>query len=580
MPHRFAMPHRFPTTRRVVTTCTIALLAAGLTACGTTQSPTTTPTTPAAQATGRAALVLDDGWVKAAEAPGAMTAMFGMLRNPTDHAVTVTGGSSAVATAVELHEPAKTDAGTMQMQPKPGGFTIPAGGTQVLQPGGDHVMLMGLSFRPRERHQHHGDPHDERRRRRGHRAGAFVRGRGGVVRADPLALVGLLDHERPPGSDRRTVLLSGLAGAGLATGLAAVTVVGARAAPATGPAAAPATGAPAGAATVAPPDRARALARPAGFRGAHQAGILEPPPTHASLVALDLLPGADGHTVRRLLAVWTDDIERLTAGRGPLTDLEPETGPGHRSPHRDGGHRPGHRRPGGGHGSGLARTVARPAHRPAGGTVERWRPAPATLRDQPHDRRPRPAPAARRRRRPGPGAVGAARFPRAPRGPRRADAQPPRAGGRHGATRRRRGRRHPAVGRDRCPAWLRGGTSVVVRRIAMDLDRWDRVDRAARENAIGRRLDTGAPVTGTAAEDAPDLEAVDELGFHRIDDAAHLRRAHAAAPHERFLRRPYSYDDPPEGGATSRAGWSSSPTRPTPCASSCPCSAAWPRPTC
>lgn len=138
------MPHRSRTARRVVTTCTIALLAAGLTACGTTPSPTTTPTTPAAQATGRAALVLDDGWVKAAEAPAAMTAMFGMLRNPTDHAVTVTGGSSAAAMAVELHETVKTDAGTMQMQPKPGGFTIPAGGTQVLQPGGDHVMLMGL----------------------------------------------------------------------------------------------------------------------------------------------------------------------------------------------------------------------------------------------------------------------------------------------------------------------------------------------------------------------------------------------------------------------------------------------------
>ncbi len=33
----------------------------------------------------------------------------------------------------------------MQMQPKPGGFVIPAGGEQTLQPGGDHVMLMGLT---------------------------------------------------------------------------------------------------------------------------------------------------------------------------------------------------------------------------------------------------------------------------------------------------------------------------------------------------------------------------------------------------------------------------------------------------
>ena len=33
----------------------------------------------------------------------------------------------------------------MQMQPKPGGFTVPAGGELVLQPGGEHVMLMGLT---------------------------------------------------------------------------------------------------------------------------------------------------------------------------------------------------------------------------------------------------------------------------------------------------------------------------------------------------------------------------------------------------------------------------------------------------
>lgn len=46
---------------------------------------------------------------------------------------------------------------------------------------------------------------------------------------------------------------------------------------------------------------------------------------------------------------------------------------------------------------------------------------------------------------------------------------------------------------DGAPAWLRGGSSVVVRRIEMDLDGWDRVDRLSRENSIGRRLATGAP---------------------------------------------------------------------------------------
>ena len=88
----------------------------------------------------------------------------------------------------------------------------------------------------------------------------------------------------------------------------------------------------------------------------------------------------------------------------------------------------------------------------------------------------------------------------------------------------------------------------------MDLDGWDRVDRLSRENSIGRRLATGAPVTGGGLDTAPDLEAVDGLGFHVVDDAAHIRRAHASAPHERFLRRPYSYDDSPDAGSTSSSG--------------------------
>src|SRR5690606_16745813 len=93
------------------------------------------------------------------------------------------------------------------------------------------------------------------------------------------------------------------------------------------------------------------------------------------------------------------------------------------------------------------------------------------------------------------------------------------------------------------PHGLDGGTSLVIRRIAMNLDTWDEVDRMGRENAIGRRLDSGAPLTGVAETDLPDLAATDELGFPVIDAASHMRRAMPAAPHERILRAPYSYDD-------------------------------------
>ena len=104
------------------------------------------------------------------------------------------------------------------------------------------------------------------------------------------------------------------------------------------------------------------------------------------------------------------------------------------------------------------------------------------------------------------------------------------------------------------PAWLEGGTGMVVRRIRMDLDNWDKVDRVGRENAMGRRLADGAPLTGSREGDAPDFDATDDLGFPVIDAVSHVRRAHAAAPAERFLRRPFSYDDRPEDGGLSDVG--------------------------
>ncbi len=346
------------------------------------------------------------------------------------------------------------------------------------------------------------------------------------------------------GSARRTVLLSGLAGAGLVAGAAVTTVAGCSRS-VEGPHVA---GSRAGAAV----SGATAPART--FRGEHQAGILEPPPAHASFVALDLGPGADPDAVRRLLTVWTDDIERLMSGRGTLTDLEPELAA---------------------RTAGLTVTVAvGPAVvEAAGAEVPHWLGAlPAFAVDRLQDRwnggdlllqicATSPTTVAHAQRRLLAGVAELVRVRWVQRGFREPHEGP-------GVPMRNLlgqvdGTVQPDVAGvdagllwsgDAGPAWLRGGSSVVVRRIAMDLEAWDRADRLSRENAIGRRLDTGAPVTGGPVDAAPDLEAVDELGFHRIDDAAHLRRAHATAPHERFLRRPYSYDDPPEGDATSSSG--------------------------
>ncbi|MBM6400362.1 Dyp-type peroxidase [Phycicoccus sonneratiae] len=351
----------------------------------------------------------------------------------------------------------------------------------------------------------------------------------------------MTDAENAPdraaaGPRRRAVLLTGLvgAGAGVATGAGAALARGREAPPADDRL-----------------QRARASAR--AFRGEHQAGILEAPPPHASFVALDLREDADRDAVRRLLTVWTDDVERLMAGRGPLTDLEPElaavpasltvtVGVGPRVVALAGAEKP----------SWLAPLPAFPE---IDRLEDAWSGGDLLLQvcaDSPttvsHAQRRLTAAVAdlatvrwvqRGFREPfeGPG------LPmRNLLGQVDGTVQPDVTGLDAGLL---------WVGDDG-PAWLRGGSSVVVRRIGMRLDAWDRADRLSRENAIGRRLDTGAPVTGGRVDTAADLEAKDELGFHVVDDAAHLRRAHATAPHERFLRRPYSYDD--GTGAETRAG--------------------------
>lgn len=109
---------------------------------------------------------------------------------------------------------------------------------------------------------------------------------------------------------------------------------------------------------------------------------------------------------------------------------------------------------------------------------------------------------------------------------------------------------------DQGPGWLRGGTAMVVRRIAMLLDEWDILDRPSREVVSGRRLDNGAPLTGTDEFDEPDLDARDEYGLPVIDPNSHMARAKSADPAERIFRRPYNYDMPPgpDSRGTSNAG--------------------------
>lgn len=104
------------------------------------------------------------------------------------------------------------------------------------------------------------------------------------------------------------------------------------------------------------------------------------------------------------------------------------------------------------------------------------------------------------------------------------------------------------------PAWLTNGTSMVVRKIAMNLDTWDELDRPGREESVGRNLSTGAPLTGRNEKDEPDFEKTTPLGFPVIAEFSHMRRARSDNPGEKIFRRGYNYNSTPTGGPVSDAG--------------------------
>lgn len=93
------------------------------------------------------------------------------------------------------------------------------------------------------------------------------------------------------------------------------------------------------------------------------------------------------------------------------------------------------------------------------------------------------------------------------------------------------------------PAWMVGGTYLVFRRIAMKLDTWDQLGTLSKEEAIGRRLSSGAPVTGEKESDLPDYEARDASGLKSIADFAHIRRASDSGKGMPIFRRPFSYEE-------------------------------------
>ncbi|RCV48217.1 Dyp-type peroxidase [Marinitenerispora sediminis] len=356
------------------------------------------------------------------------------------------------------------------------------------------------------------------------------------------------DHGTRPRPPRRGALTRRLLLGGAAAGAGAATLVGADALLRSSRPDAPAPA----------DDPGLNGERTVAFHGPRQAGIETPPQAHAKFLAVDLADDTGAEKVRRLLRLLTDDAAKLTQGQAALADSEPELA-----------FVPARLTVTFGFGPGLVERVAPDA-------VPSWlRPLPEFATDRLREEwsggdlllqicsdDPLTVSHAARMLSKDVRAFGGLRW--AQDGFRRAHgSEAP------GTTMRNlMGQVDGTVnlepgsadfeelvwGRRDNPAWLRDGTGMVVRRIAMDLDTWDRLDRPGREEAVGRRLADGAPLTGEHEHDEPDFEALTPLGFPRIAEYAHIRRARSDDPAERVFRRGYNYDVPVAGDAGQDAG--------------------------
>ncbi|HHU44093.1 MAG TPA: Dyp-type peroxidase [Actinomycetales bacterium] len=297
------------------------------------------------------------------------------------------------------------------------------------------------------------------------------------------------------------------------------------------------------------------------FDGEHQAGISTPPQADLWLIAFDVKDDVDRARLRGMMRLWTADARRMSQGIPPKTDLEPEmyTAPANLTFTV-------------GFGAGFFDAIDRVDERP-----EWLGPLPEyqtdELRDEWND-----------------GDLclqiccddplmlsHAARWMiknAAPfldikwvqtgflnaLGAREPEATPRNRFGQLDGTVNPRGEEDfdKVVWIESGPDWLRGGSAMVVRRIEMDIDGWDILDRPSREEVAGRTLDTGAPLGGTDEFEPVDLEATDEYGLPIIDRNSHVARSMPPKeyPNQRILRRVYNYDLPPEpdGRFTSNTG--------------------------
>ncbi|MGW3482634.1 Dyp-type peroxidase [Rhodococcus indonesiensis] len=292
--------------------------------------------------------------------------------------------------------------------------------------------------------------------------------------------------------------------------------------------------------------------RTVAFHGVHQAGIDTEPQAFAAFVALDLRPGLDRRALVGIMKVWAEDGRRLAGGSPALGDTEPELALD-----------PARLTVTVGFGPAVFDVAGLAAQRP-----EWLRPLPAFSIDRLEERwsggdlllqvgADDPVTVSHATRTLSKSVRSLATVRWTQRGFRNAVGTKPTGTTMRNLMGQVDGTVNPAAGStdfDRqvwnpgTPAWLAGGTSLVLRRIRMELDTWDELDRPARELAVGRDLAAGAPLTGSGEHDDPDFAATDVHGIPVIPPESHVARARPRNANEQFLRRGYNYDDPDGAG--------------------------------
>jgi len=92
------------------------------------------------------------------------------------------------------------------------------------------------------------------------------------------------------------------------------------------------------------------------------------------------------------------------------------------------------------------------------------------------------------------------------------------------------------------PKWLVNGSYLVVRRIQMFIEVWDRTTLKEQEKTFGRYRDSGAPLGQKEEFETLDLKKKNEQGEYSIPVDSHTRQSHGDGS-QKILRRAYSYSD-------------------------------------